>query len=540
MITGCRLFNNFGNSQFPIFAAKLKDMNYKPLCLLPFFLFLGFRGLTQEPAPAKIILEKADSWTYNKEIRQNVQRLIGNVIFSHDSAYLFCDSAYLFEADNRVATFGNVRVKLSDTLNLYADSLRYDGNTKIAWANSNVRLIDNQTILTTDTLVYDRKTQIARYDYWGKIVNDKNVLVSLHGYYYTDKKTFFFKDKVLLTHPDYIMHSDTLMYNTLTEVAYFYGPSNITSNDKQDSIYCENGWYDTRLDLARFREHSKIYHGAAMLTGDSLYYERKNGFGQIFQDALLIDTVQNILLTGEYGEIKRQAGFAFMTDRALVTMVEKKDSLFMHADTVWATFDTSQHIRDIHCYYKVRFFRQDIQGMSDSLVFHAADSALMMYKQPVLWSGPNQLTADSIQLKLRNGQADSLKMFGSAFIISKDDSVRFNQIKGRKLLARFRDNQLYKVRVIGNAETIYYAREEDKTLIGINKARSAEMLIFLENNELSTITYIDKPEAHLYPEKQLPKQELRLRNFKWLEEKRPLKKADIFVWVSDPVPVQAP
>jgi hypothetical protein len=131
-------------------------------------------------------------------------------------------------------------------------------------------------------------------------------------------------------------------------------------------------------------------------------------------------------------------------------------------------------------------------------------------------------------------------MYGSAFIISKDDSVRFNQIKGRNLLARFRDNQLYKVRVIGNAETIYYAREEDKTLIGINKARSAEMLIFLENNELSTITYIDKPEAHLYPENQLPKQELRLRNFKWLEEKRPLKKADIFVWISDPVPVQAP
>lgn len=524
------MFINFGNTEFSIFVTRLKIMHYKHLFVLISLLFSFFKGWAQEPAPTRIILEKADSWTYNKEIRQNVQRLIGNVIFSHDSAFLYCDSAYLFEAENRVITYGNVRVKLSDTLNLYSDSLRYNGNTKVANANSNVRLIDNQTILTTDTLVYDRKTQIARYDYWGKIVNDKNNLVSHHGYYYTDKKEFFFKDKVILTNPDYKMFSDTLMYNTVTEVAFFYGPSHIISNDKLDSIYCEKGWYNTRKDFANFHDRARIYHEASMLTGDSLYYERKNGFGKAYHDAFLIDTIQHIILTGNYGEIQRKDGFAFMTDSAVSVMVEKKDSLFMHADTVRATFDTTQHIRNVFCYYKVKFYRNDIQGMSDSIVFHASDSSLMMYKAPVIWAGPNQLTADSIRLTFRDGKADSLKMYNTPFIIQRDDSIRYNQVKGRNLLACFRDNELYKVRVLGNAETIYYVREEDRTLIGIDKAKSSDMLIFLEKNQISSITYIDKPDAHLYPEKQVPEQELKLKNFKWLEGKRPLSKSDIFKW----------
>lgn len=496
--------------------------------LFPLFLTLLLSHLAGAQEVTQINLVRADNWKYDKQIRADVQRIIGGVVLSHDSAFLYCDSAYLFEKDNRVIAFGNVHVALSDTLNLYSDTLRYDGNTKRARARSNVRLIDNQTVLTTDTLVYDRNTQIAQYDYWAKIVNDRNILVSQHGYYYTDLKEFFFKNKVLLYNPDYEMRSDTLKYNTVTEVAYFFGPTEIVSKDKQDSIYCENGWYDTRFDRSRFRKNSRIWHEVQFLTGDSLYYERKNGFGQVFNNAVIKDTLQDVILTGNYGELRRKAGRAFMTDRAVAILVDKKDSLFMHADTVMATFDTSQHIKRVFCYYKVKFFRYDIQGLCDSLVYRGQDSVLTMYRDPVLWSGPNQLTADSVRMTMLNGQADSLFMFNSTFIISKDDTNRFNQIKGRNLTAKFRNNELYKINIMGNAQTLYYAREEDRTLIGINKAIASNMLIFLEKNQLQSITYIEKPEAHLIPEKEFPPQELKLKGFKWYEEQRPLRKEDIF------------
>lgn len=492
-------------------------------------LLLNVAVFSQEQGKTKIHYS-GNTWEFNKDIYQDGPRILGNVVMNHDSAFLYCDSAYVNEAENRVMAYGNVRVRLSDTLNLFSDSMRYDGNTKIANAYSHVRLIDNQTILTTDTLVYSRITQIAQYDYWGKIVNDKNNLVSRHGYYYTDKKEFFFKEKVHVITPDYDMYSDTLMYNTVTEVSYFYGPSHIISKDRQDSIYCENGWYDTRLDIARFRDRARIYHESNFLTGDSMYYEQRSGFGQVFRKALLKDTVQNIMLTGNYGEVHRKDGYAFMIDSTLTVFVDKKDSLFMHSDTVYATFDSVGNIRDIFCYRKVKFFRHDLQGLCDSLTYLGKDSTMTMYHQPVIWSDINQLSADSVKLTIHNGAADSLKLYSSAFIISRDDTGSFNQIKGRIILAKFRDNELFKINVTGNAQTIYYAREEDKSLIGINVAVSSDMLIFLEKNQLKSITYIDKPEAHLYPEKMVPPNERKLKNFKWEEARRPVKKDDIFTW----------
>ncbi|MEI7660950.1 MAG: OstA-like protein [Bacteroidota bacterium] len=497
------------------------------LTLLLFLLQLA--ASAQEKEKTKIQYS-GDTWEFNKDIYKDGPRILGNVVMNHDSAFLYCDSAYVNETENKVIAYGNVRIKLSDTLNLYSDSLKYDGNTKIAHATSNVKLIDNQTILTTDTLVYNRNTQIAQYDCWGKIVNDKNVLVSHYGYYYTDKKQFFFKEKVLMINPEYTMYSDTLMYNTMTETAFFFGPSHIISKDKRDSIYCENGWYNTRLDIARFRERAKIYHEQTFLTGDSIYYERNTGFGQVFRKAQLIDTKQNILLMGNYGEIRKSKGFAFMVDSAMSVMVDKKDSLFMHADTIRATFDTAQNIKTVFCYYKVKFFRHDLQGMCDSLTYFSRDSTITMYHDPVIWSEQNQLSADSIRLIMHNGEADSLKMYNSSFIVSKDDTNSFNQVKGRNVLAKFHDSNLYKVRVIGNSQTIYYVREEDRSLIGINVAVSSDMLIFLDNNKFKSITYIDKPEHHLYPEKDLPVYERKLKNFKWEEKRRPMKKTDIFVW----------
>jgi lipopolysaccharide export system protein LptA len=518
-----------GNIEFYIFALLIDPMTRFLYYCLPLLLLLHLNTFSQDQERTKIQYS-GNTWEFNKDIYQDGPRILGNVVMNHDSAFLYCDSAYVNEAENKVIAYGNVRIKLSDTLNLYSDSLRYDGNTKIANAYSNVKLIDNQTILTTDTLNYNRNTQIARYDYWGKIVNDKNILVSRHGYYYTEKKEFFFKDKVIMLNPEYSMYSDTLMYNTVTETSYFYGPSHIISKDRLDSIYCENGWYNTRFDFARFRERAKIYHEATFLTGDSMYYERKNGFGQVYRNAVIIDTVQNILLMGNYGELQRRNGFAFMTDSAVGVLADKLDSLFIHADTVRATFDTAQKIKNVYCFYKVKFFRHDLQGMCDSLQYVSKDSSITMFRQPVIWSDSNQMSADTIRLTLRNGEADSLKLYSSAFIVSRDDTGSFNQIKGRNVLAKFRNNDLYKINVLGNAQTIYFAREEDRSLIGINMAMSSDMLIFLDKNQLKSITYINAPDAHLYPESSVPLNERKLKNFKWEEKRRPKDKWDIFRW----------
>lgn len=502
--------------------------------ILFLFLIILLPHFAWSQGTTKILLEHADSLVHNSRNRPEFQRLMGNVRLSHDSTILYCDSAFLNDTKNFVLAYGNVHIHVSDTLNLFGDSINYNGDTRIAKIWGDVKLIDKETTLTTDTLSFDRTTEIASYEYWGKIINDQNVLVSKRGYYHTRTKEFFFKLKVILINPDYIMHSDTLMYNTITKTTYFFSPSNIKG--KEDSIYCENGWYNTNTDIARFRKNGWIYHLNQVLTGDSLYYERKTGYGQAFMHAMLYDTVQKTVLNGNYGEVHRKSGFAFMTDSAMVKMIDKTDTLFIHSDTVYATFDTLQNIHNILFFYKVKFFRRDLQGLCDSMSYHGRDSTLFLYHDPVLWSSTNQLTSDSIKLTILNSQIDSMILYNNAFIISQDDTNKFNQVKGRDMVGFFKNNDLYKIKVFGNSETIYYAREEDHSLIGITQVQSSDMLIFVENKQITSITYNTEPKGKTSPEKEVSPYDLKLKGFKWIVGKRPLTKKDIFHWVDSPSP----
>ena len=476
----------------------------------------------------KVILERANDLKYDKRIGENIQRLIGDVVLRQDSTWFYCDSAYLNTKENNFDAFGNVKINVNDTLDIYGDVLNYDGKTRIAIMHHNVKLVDNRATLTTDHLKYNRNTGIAYYKTGGRIVSEENVLTSVIGHYYTGSKEFFFKTNVVLTNPDYIMHSDTLVYNTNTDISYFYGPTTITG--KENVIYCEDGWYNTILDISQVKKNACITHNEQTMFGDSIYYDRNRKYGEAFENITIIDTLQDIIVKGNYAEIDRLNGYGYVTDSTLAIMIDKTDSLFIHSDTLKFVMDSAGEVRKIFAYYKVKIFRQDIQGMCDSMTYVVADSTISLYYDPVIWSDENQLTSDTIKIVYANKEIDTMVLYNSCFIVSRDDISTYNQIKGKIMVAYFKDNRIYKITVSGNSQTIYFIREEDGSLIGVNKAISSKMLIFIENNEIKTITYINRPDAVLYPENELAPQDLILKGFKWIGDKRPLTKNDIFFW----------
>ena len=492
------------------------------------FLFQGISLLAQEKAKVKLI--RADDWKHDNRIGEEIQRLIGNVILKHDSTLLYCDSAYLNDKTNSFEGFGNVHVKVSDTLNIYSDWLNYNGNSRIAELDKNVRLVDKKATLFTEHLWYNRNTKVAWYKNGGKIVDTANQLTSKRGYFYTDRNEAYFSENVELVNEKYTMISDSMMYNTTSKTSFFYAPTTIVSDS--NFIYCENGWYDTENDKSFFRINSYIITKEQKLEADSLYYERATDFGIAKGNVVMTDTINNMMLQGNYGEFKKGAGYSFVTDSALAIMVDQKDSLFLHSDTLWMLFDSVQNIKSILAYHHAKFFRNDLQGMCDSLVYGFADSTIFLYKSPVMWSESNQLTADSVRIAMANNQVDSLALINSAFIISIDDSLdqTYNQVKGRTLVSYFKNNEMVKIVINGNAESIYFVRDEDKNLMGINKSVSSDMNIYLENNEISILTPIINVDAHMYPVGELSPLELKLKNFKWIEGRRPLKKEDVFIW----------
>lgn len=505
---------------------------FKTLGIFLIFLFLltSPYAVIQAQNKTKIRIVNADHLLGDNVSGEELNIFVGNVIFEHDSAFLYCDSAVLYSKINSVEAHHNVRVKVSDTLNLYGDVLYYDGNTRIATVTGDVILEDNDATLYTDRLIYDRNTAIAFYKTWGKIVSDDNELTSTTGYYHTNQKMLYFKKDVQMVNPDYLLRSDTLVFNTATEVAIISGPTRITGED--EFLYTEEGLYNTQTGYTQLELNSYMTYKEQYLAGDTIYYDKEAGVGEVFGNVFLKDTVQNLIVTGNYADYHRKDGYAYATDSATVIMVDEKDSLFMHADTLRLTFDSTDSPERLLAYYKCRYYKKDLQGMTDSLVYSFSDSTIKMYYNPIIWTQGNQMSAEQVIIYSSNQNVDSMYMILSSFIVSLDKFglEKYNQIKGKSMVAYFDRNELYLVKVNGNSETIYFVREEDGNLIGINKAESSTMEIWIKEREVVDIYYFDSPAAQLYPEKELPSDMHYLRDFKWRDEERPKNKFDIYFW----------
>jgi lipopolysaccharide export system protein LptA len=488
------------------------------------FLLFSIRGYSQEVKQIEI---NADFIEFDSELGSNAKRLLGNVRFKHEDVYMTCDSAWYFSEQNMVQAYSNVHLWQGDTLDLYGDYLKYSGNTKMANVRRNVLLIDNENQLTTEYIDHDFGNDLAYYLGGGRIVNGNNTLESRQGYYYTKEKLFFFKDSVVVINPDYTMYSDTLKYNTVTEVSYFLGPTDIIS--EENYIYCENGWYDTRKNISQFNKKAYLENEGKILKGDSIYYERETGLGKAFYNVELIDTSQNLILQGNKAIYLEQTEYAMLTDSALMIQVDETDSLFVHADTLLSIPDTIPDRRILKAYYKVKFFREDIQGKCDSLVYTDIDSVFRFFGEPVLWSDENQLTAQRIEMFTHDQKMDRMEMINTAFIISMEDSTKYNQIKGRNMTGFIRDNQLYRIDVDGNSQTIYYARDGEE-YIGANKAESSNLKIFFSDNKISKIVFQPNTDGTFYPLKKFGNNVSRLEGFRWLGSSRPMNKKDVFRW----------
>ena len=506
------------------------------LCLLGFCLTAANmqdgRTQTQPKQKSKVYLLRADKLKKDA-LHPDAQIVVGNVVFRHDSVYMYCDSAYYYDKINSFEAFSNVRMEQGDTLFLYGDRLYYDGLTQIAQMRMNVRMENRTTTLLTDSLNYDRIFNLGYFFDGGTMMDDQNVLTSEWGEYSPSTKMSVFYYNVKLENPQFTMLSDTLKYSTLTKVANIVGPSDIYSDNNY--IYSESGYYDTQTGKADLYQRSVLTSDSKQLTGDSLFYDRNTGIGEAFSNIVMTDTLNKNMMLGDYGYYNEKLKSAFVTKNAVAIDYSQGDSLFLHADTLsMNTFhlDTDSMYREVKAYHKVRFYRTDVQGVADSLVFSSKDSCLIMYKDPVLWNENQQLLGEQINIYMNDSTIDWAHIINQALSVEQIpiDTTLFNQISGKEIKAYFEDGLMEKVEVIGSVRLVYYPMDSDSLLIGMNVSETSQLDIYLENQQLERMVMSPKSNGTLYPMSQIPLEKSHLDNFVWFDYIRPLNKKDIFNW----------
>ena len=516
-------------------------------------------GMAQDTIKISLVfLEHSETLSFDEKRLPDAQILRGDVCFRHDSILMYCDSAYFYEKENSLHAFGHVHMVQGDTLEGFGDKLFYNGNTKVARLRSNVKLIHQNTVLTTDSLNYNRQKRLAYYFSGGMIEDSLNTLTSNWGQYMPDNHQAIFRGQVKLVNPKFVLTADTLCYNTNTYQSDLVGPTKILY-EAETTILSTNGWYNTKTELSQLLDRSRIIHVDGMLlTGDTIYYDKANGYGRCLGNIESTDSTNKMTLYGHISEVWEDGNKGYVTDSAM--LLDWSDSTvltYMHADTLWneavpyKTYTTRSRdsimvdsvmvaqlpdtiwkdtsYQQIRAFKHVRIYRDDIQAVCDSARYHGRDSLLTLFGLPVCWNQDNQISADQIDIYIKNGTVDYMHGVGNAFACKREGFNEFNQMTGKEMLAYVRNEDIYLIDVRGNAETVFYPREDDGSYLGINRTQSSFVKVYLQDRKIDYVLFTTATTGVMIPLDQALPEETKLNGFFWAEGERPHEPKDIFL-----------
>ncbi len=483
-----------------------------------------------------------------------LQTLAGNAKVRQGNTILEGDSIVLDKSTGIAEVFGNVHINDADTVNTYAQYLKYVGNEQMAYLSNDVRLTDGRAKLTTNNLEYNLKTGIATYKNGGKVVNEKTTLTSEEGVYYSDTKDAFFKRNVHLNDPKYKMTADSLRYNTAFKNAYFISPTHIVSDN--GIVDTKSGTYNLQTGEAVFLDKTVFRDSTRFISGNKIAIDEKSDMIQIDGNGKFVDSSNNVIVLGNEIHIDKKNSSFLATRKPVMILYQNNDSTYIAADTLFSgrrvkdstdkklrttkdtlqqplAIDVNKHSQDTVRYFigfhHVRIFNDSLQAVSDSLHYSTVDSAFKLFGNPICWNNNTQLTGDTIYLTTEHQKAKQLKVFFNAMVINKTNDGLYNQMSGKTINGYFKNGNIDYIRTKGSpAESIFYPQDDDSAYIGLNRSKGDVIDIIFTNKEINRIKFISDVDGTLYPMNQIPAAIKYLKNFKWQEEKRPKNKLELF------------
>jgi lipopolysaccharide export system protein LptA len=337
----------------------------------------------------------------------------------------------------------------------------------------------------------------------------------------------YFQGDVKITDPNYKLNSDTLKYNVDTKLSTFYGNTQIFN--KNSTIYCDNGWYDSKKDVSSFGKNTVIVNPPQRIWADSLYYERFRGFGKAIGYFKWVDSSMTTEIFGHYGEYTDERQYIMATNKPLLIYKMDKDSLLLTADTLKSmTKSARDTVRNFFAYHKARMFMKDMQGVCDSMFYTFEDSTFRMYYKPVIWANDVQMSGDTIYLHTKNQKADNFSIYKSGFIISPSGTKYYDQMKGINIFGYFKNNELDRLNVMGNGESLYFGKDDKDKYLGSNKATCTNISLYFKDKKIEKIAFLKKPEAVFTPIKMMAKDQFTLKDFNWQIDRKPKSKQEMF------------
>ncbi|MFC2269919.1 MAG: OstA-like protein, partial [Porphyromonas endodontalis] len=312
-------------------------------------------------------------------------------------------------------------------------------------------------------------------------------------------------------------------------------------------IESTRGVYDTEQDLGILLDRSIVYNTHGTVEGDSLLYDNRLKFAEAFGNMVLIDTVNQAILRGEYGYYDENKEYAFSTQHAWLTDYSKPDTLYLGADTL-ELITRKQEPKDIRitrAYHNTRVYRNDAQAVADSLHYFSMDSTMALYGAPILWRDSMQLEGDTIRLHFADDTLHHATAWLNAKAMRLLEDDKFEQIKGDSLIAFFADSSIREMQAHGEVEMVYYALQESiKHYYAVGRIKSPHVYTYLAADTLQKTIWQGPASGGIHPIESVSPDISRISGLVWQPEKRPKSPDDLFTQELDslgaPIPYTHP
>ena len=564
-----------------------------------------------------LYVDQADRQLYDASGDDDRLNLWGNVRLTHDSVYMFCDSAVLVNKD--LIAKGNVSIIKNDSLRIFSDSLNYKGDSLMAYFVGNVVLEKGGQQLFTSFLQYDLERDWAIYTDTALLLTENMKIKSKRGIFHVDEKYVNFYEKVTIEGDDFDLFSDSLRYYTEQDRAVFLSPTLINQGNK--TIYCERGFYDMDNQLSEFYGNAQFKDEESVSTADTIKNDETNDLVELIGNAKYsadgeegranqiiynskteeFELVGNAFFKNSENEVtgdkityskgskgvkvagrsflsnppmlifaddldyRKEDGFAvakgnviwqdtssnyeIICDHAtyvdstdymkafnetgkplLKNEVAENDTMFLSGDTLisYTKIVESDTFRFFSAFEHVEMLNDDMQAIGDSLSYNGQDSLFILYGTPYMWSDSTQYNADTILIFMENNQVKKVDLMDNALILTTEDFKFYDQIKGKRIEANFKEENIDNMVVTGGSESVYYMKDDEKAYMGVNETKCTNMTFLFEEGELYQTRYYKDPVSKLTPMDKANHESIKLEGFNWKMDVRPFKVEDLY------------
>ena len=454
----------------------------------------------------------------------------------------------------------------------------YYADTRNVYFRDSVVVVDERFEMRADTLRYDLANERVYFLGPTVIRSDTHNIYCESGYYDVALDEAVFRSNAQYRSGDRLAAADSIRYFGAQELYVLEGDAYVAEGEFQRATADRIHYYRAR-DRYQLAGNARVVDSLQVVTGDSIDYnaasasytvaggrprvsnppmilvadrmasDEVTGLGRASGNIVWRDTSAQLTIESERADYSQTTGYikayGGRRGRALLTTLLDQDTMYLAADTL-LSFQTDavdaqgDTIRQLAAYTDVRIFKSDLQAVADSLAFNSVDSVLTLYRDPILWQDTSQLTADTIDLYLKNSSPDRVVLRRNALVVTSPDLVFFNQVKGKEIVAHFDSSQLERTEVAGNAEAIYYAQDENGGYIGVNKTACSKMVLYFADGGVNRIKFLSAPSGRLDPMDAVNHDGLRLEGYRWEPGRQPKSLNDLFEARALPPPVFEP